>query len=242
MRFRRALSLTTALIATAPAALLASPAGAGSDAPPSASVNACGSSFGVRVSAPYRGENVAPWVRISVSYYSSQDSGWHRAPAGDSGWFPAGPAGTGADTGYTFFYASPSEGHRLVLRGSAQIEWRGPGGSNASVGTAECQIGGGAGVQTDAQRILSVGPIVSPNTAAGPTNSTSSDEKPPTPVEKPAKPTETPTTTTDTAPATTTTATTTAAASAVQHLATSTAAAATQSTASDPAAPAAPAS
>jgi len=237
MRFRRALSLTTALIATAPAALLASPALAGSDAPPSASVNACGPSFGVRVSAPYRGENLAPWVRITVSYYSSQDVGWHPAAAGDSGWFPAGPAGTGADTGYTFFYASPSEGHRLVLRGSAQIEWRGPGGSNASVGTAECQIGGGAGGQTDAQR----GPIVSPKTAPDTTNSNTTGEKPPAPVEKPAKPTETSATTTDTTVATTT-VTTTAAASAVQQLATSTAAATAQSTTSDPAASAAPAS
>jgi hypothetical protein len=243
MSLRRALTLTSALIATAPATLLGSPAIASSDAPPSASVNACGPSFGVRVSAPYRGESLAPWVRISVSYYSSQDGGWHPAAAGDSGWFPAGPAGTGADTGYTFFYANPSEGHRLVLRGNAQIDWRGPGGSTASVGTGECEVGGGAGGQTGAQRILSIGPVVGPKTAAGDTNSTTTDEKPPNPVERPAKPTETPTTTTDTTPTATTaattatTTTTTDAASVVQQVATSTAAATTQSTTPAPAAP-----
>lgn len=222
MSFRHALALTTALLATVPAALFASPATASSDVPPSASINACRSAFGVRVSAPYRGESLAPWVRISVSYYSSQDGGWHPAAAGDSGWFLAGPAGTGADTGYTFFYAAPSQGHRLVLRGSAQIEWRGPGGSNASVGTGECQVGGGADGQPNAQRILSVGPIVPPKNAADDSRPKSHEPSKTTTVEKPAKPTETPATTTNTTPATTTTT-----AAAVDKLVTSTAAATT---------------
>jgi hypothetical protein len=232
MKLRSALALTTVVIATAPAALLTSPAFAGTDAPPSASVNACGASFGVRVSAPYRGEQLAPWVRISVSYYSSQDGAWHPAAAGDSGWFPAGPAGTGADTGYTFFYAGPSPGHRLVLRGSAQIEWRGAGGSTASVGTGECQVGDGASGQTGEQRVLSVGPVVPPKNAPNDTPTKTTDAKPATttPADKPV----TPTTPTNTTPATSTTA----AATAVEQLTSSTAAATTQST---PAAPAAPA-
>src|SRR5436190_24097646 len=46
---------------------------------PSASVNICGNgagTLGVRVSAPYRGEDLAPWVRITAEYYSSQDGAW----------------------------------------------------------------------------------------------------------------------------------------------------------------------
>src|SRR5262245_1264728 len=91
---------------------------------PSASVNICGNgagTLGVRVSAPYRGDDLSPWVRITVEYYSAQDGAWHQAPAGgDSGWFQAGGAGTGSDTGWTFPFQAPEAGHRLVMRGVAQ--------------------------------------------------------------------------------------------------------------------------
>ena len=96
---------------------------------PGASVNICGAgagTLGVRVSAPYRGEDLAPWVRITVEYYSTQDGAWHAAGAGgDSGWFPAGGPGTGSDTGWTFPFLAPEPGHRLLMRGIARVEWRG---------------------------------------------------------------------------------------------------------------------
>src|SRR6266480_413474 len=89
-------------LAAALAAVPAAPAVAGQEAA-GASVNVCGGDgtgdVGVRVSAPFRGDDVAPWVRITIEYYSDDDGGWHAAPKGDSGWFQAGPQGTGADTG-----------------------------------------------------------------------------------------------------------------------------------------------
>ena len=112
---------------------------------PGASVNICGEgagTLGVRVSAPYRGDDLAPWVRISVEYYSTQDGAWHAAPAGgDSGWFPAGGPGTGSDTGWTFSFLAPEPGHRLLMRGIAQVEWRGGRTGEAStLATAPCEV------------------------------------------------------------------------------------------------------
>jgi hypothetical protein len=113
----------------------------------SARVNICGAgagTLGVRVSAPYRGEGLAPWVRVTVQYYSTQDGGWHPAAAGDSGWFQAGEPGTGADTGYTFPYLAPRPGFRLVMRGIAQVQWRGPGATSTEVVTSECEVSSGS--------------------------------------------------------------------------------------------------
>jgi hypothetical protein len=132
--------------------LLAAPsaaAHAAADAPtePTASVNICGGGgtgdIGIRVSAPYRGDDVAPWMRISIQYYSDQDAAWHPAASGDSGWFQAGPVGTGVETGYTFPYKPPGADARLVMRGVAQIEWRTGGGERQLV-TAPCEIDGGS--------------------------------------------------------------------------------------------------
>jgi hypothetical protein len=112
---------------------------------PGASVNICGAgagTLGVRVSAPYRGDDLAPWVRVSVEYYSTQDGAWHAAGAGgDSGWFQAGGPGTGSDTGWTFPFLAPEPGHRLLMRGIAQVEWRGGGAGEAStLATAPCEV------------------------------------------------------------------------------------------------------
>jgi hypothetical protein len=112
---------------------------------PGASVNLCGEgagTLGVRVSAPYRGDDLAPWVRISVEYYSTQDGAWHAAPAGgDSGWFPAGGPGTGSDTGWTFSFLAPEPGHRLLMRGIARVQWRGGRTGEAStLATAPCEV------------------------------------------------------------------------------------------------------
>jgi hypothetical protein len=112
---------------------------------PGASVNICGAgagTLGVRVSAPYRGDDLAPWVRISVEYYSTQDGAWHAAGAGgDSGWFQAGGPGTASDTGWTFPFLAPEPGHRLLMRGIARVEWRGGSTGEAStLATAPCEV------------------------------------------------------------------------------------------------------
>jgi hypothetical protein len=112
---------------------------------PGASVNICGAgagTLGVRVSAPYRGDDLAPWVRVSVEYYSTEDGAWHPAGAGgDSGWFQAGGPGTGSDTGWTFPFLAPEPGHRLLMRGIAHVEWRGGRPGEAStVATAPCEV------------------------------------------------------------------------------------------------------
>jgi len=99
--------------AAALAAMPATAAAAGQE-PASASVNVCGGGgtgdVGVRVSAPFRGDDVAPWVRITIQYYSDDDGGWHAATNGDSGWFQAarrGPAPTPATPSRT---ARPTRG------------------------------------------------------------------------------------------------------------------------------------
>jgi hypothetical protein len=120
-------------------------AAAAAQEPASASVNVCGGGgtgdIGVRVSAPFRGDDVAPWVRITIQYYSDDDGGWHAAAGGDSGWFEAGPQGTGADTGYTFPYRAPDKGRKLVLRGVAEVEWRSGGGGDQFI-TSTCVVDG----------------------------------------------------------------------------------------------------
>lgn len=124
---------------------------------PGASVNACGDgggTFGVRVSVPWRGDDMSPWVRITVEYYSTADGAWHAVGAGgDSGWFQAGSAGSGANTGFTFPFRSPSAGHRLLMRGFAEVQWRGGTDSDsAELGAGACEVGAGDTVVTAAQQ------------------------------------------------------------------------------------------
>jgi hypothetical protein len=123
---------------------------------PGASVNICGAgagTLGVRVSAPYRGDDLAPWVRISVEYYSTQDGAWHAAGAGgDSGWFQAGGLGTGSDTGWTFPFLAPEAGHRLLMRGIAHIEWRGGStGESSTLATGPCEVSSDGSSSTPTQ-------------------------------------------------------------------------------------------
>jgi hypothetical protein len=151
---RRRLAITAlvlAVLCAVPAvALAANVVGERSNEPAGATVNICGAgagTLGVRVSAPYRGDELSPWVRIGVEYYSTEDGAWHAVDAGgDSGWFQAGGPGTGADTGYTFPFLAPDPGHRLLMRGVARIEWRGPGGGEATtLVTGPCEVTGDAG-------------------------------------------------------------------------------------------------
>jgi hypothetical protein len=134
------LALVTALAAAVPVA-----SATAAQEPASASVNVCGGSgtgdIGVRVNAPFRGDDVAPWVRITIQYFDDGDGGWHAASNGDSGWFQAGPQGTGAETGYTFPYRAPDKGSKLVLRGVAEVEWR-AGGDDDQFITSSCVVDG----------------------------------------------------------------------------------------------------
>jgi hypothetical protein len=121
--------------------------------PASAKVNTCGGAegtIGVAVRAPAR-LGGAPFARIRIEYYSTADGGWHPAAGGDSGWFQVAGKDQGAETGYTFPYAAPSAGHRLFLRGSVQVEWRGAGDS-ASLGAGTCAVGAGGAPQTTSAR------------------------------------------------------------------------------------------
>jgi hypothetical protein len=149
-RLACALAVTAVLAVPAAAANAADPstktlADTSVDEPASASVNVCGGKgtgdIGVRVDAPYRADDVAPWIRISIEYYSDQDGAWHPAAGGDSGWFQGGPVGTGVETGYTFPYEAPAADGRLVMRGIAQIEWR-PDAGRRQLVTTTCEIAG----------------------------------------------------------------------------------------------------
>jgi hypothetical protein len=116
---------------------------------PAASVNICGEggsgTIGVRVAAPYRGEDLEPWVRVHVEWYSSRDGSWHPVSAGgDSGWYRAAPAGSGAWTGYTFPFVAPNEDRQLVMRGIAEVEWRDDNQivDRGQAATPVCQLAG----------------------------------------------------------------------------------------------------
>ena len=119
-------------------------------AAPVASVNICGEggngTLGVRVAAPFRSEDLEPWVRVHVEWYSSDDGTWRPVSAGgDSGWYRAAPFGSGAWTGYTFPFSAPSEDRQLVMRGVASIEWRdelGVAVERGEAATPTCQLAG----------------------------------------------------------------------------------------------------
>src|SRR5919204_1239479 len=138
--------LACALAALAMLALPAAPAASATAGDsPTATVNVCGRNgtgdIGIRAYAPYRADDVAPWMHIAVEYYSDQDGAWHAAKGGDSGWFQASPVGTGVETGYTFPYQAPAPDARLVMRGVVQIEWR-PGADRRQLVTTTCEIDG----------------------------------------------------------------------------------------------------
>ena len=95
-----------------------------------ATVNLCDTpakpgAVGVRVSMPPRGEDLAQWMRIRVQYFSDVDRTWRLVAAGgDSSWDRIGDGVDTVETGYTFTFQLPTAGHRLVLRGLVDLEWR----------------------------------------------------------------------------------------------------------------------
>jgi hypothetical protein len=127
--------------ASVPAALAARSGGRASQ-PASAGVNQCGGgggTIGVRVRAPARAGGT-PFARITIEWYSTTDGAWHPAANGDSGWFQVAGRDQGAETGYTFPYAPPTSGHRLLTRGVVQVEWRGAEDS-AQLTAGTCEVG-----------------------------------------------------------------------------------------------------
>ena len=97
---------------------------------PWATVNVCDTpdrpaAIGIRASAPARGRASDQWLRVRVQYFSSADGQWRFVRAGgDSGWERVGRGGGTVETGYTFTFQPPSTGHRLVMRGVVDFEWR----------------------------------------------------------------------------------------------------------------------
>jgi len=95
-----------------------------------ATVNLCDpttrpGSVGVRASIPPRVRGAAQWLRIRIEYLSSTDGAWRPVRSGgDSGWDRVGTGRETVETGYTFAFREPSAGHRLMLRGRVNYEWR----------------------------------------------------------------------------------------------------------------------
>ena len=96
-----------------------------------ASVNLCDTpdrpgAVGVRASVPPReGDGIGQWMRIRIQYFSDTDRAWRLVQAGgDSGWDRVGDGTQIVETGYTFTFQLPSAGHRLVMRGLVDYQWR----------------------------------------------------------------------------------------------------------------------
>ena len=94
-----------------------------------ATVNACNTpqrpnAAGIRVSMPARGGR-AQWIRVRVQYFNSLDRTWRLLPAGgDAGWDRIGNGRRTVQSGWTFTFQTPSPGHRIVVRGLVDFQWR----------------------------------------------------------------------------------------------------------------------
>ena len=94
-----------------------------------ATVNACDTpqrpnAAGIRVSMPARG-GMAQWIRTRIQYFNSQDRTWRLLPAGgDAGWDRIGNGDKTVQSGWTFTFETPSPGHRIVVRGLVDFQWR----------------------------------------------------------------------------------------------------------------------
>ena len=111
---------------------------------PGASVNICrreAGTLGVRVSAvPWH--DLAPWVQISVEYYSTRTAPGTLSPrAGTRGGSRSAVPAPARTRARTFSFLAPESGHRLLMRGIAQVEWRGGRTGEAStLATAPCEV------------------------------------------------------------------------------------------------------
>jgi hypothetical protein len=128
-------SLTAAGAVAAAALLALAPAGAtakrAAPAKPWATVNICAPAdapgdVGVRAFVPLRG-TAAQWLRIRMQWWDSTAGRWKPAPRGDGGWAKLGRGHRAVYGGTTFEFTLPDPGHRVVLRGLADIEWRSRG-------------------------------------------------------------------------------------------------------------------
>jgi hypothetical protein len=119
--------VAAALLALAPAGAAARRAPA--SAKPWATVNICAPAgapgdVGVRAFMPLRGE-AAQWARIRMQWWDASASRWRRVRSGgDGGWAKLGTGRRAVYGGTTFQFTLPDPGHRLVLRGIADLEWR----------------------------------------------------------------------------------------------------------------------
>ena len=121
-----ALAAALAVALVAPALVAAAPFAADG---PWATVNVCDTAaapgaVGVRVFAPRRRQG-AQWARVRLQYWDGAARRWRRVRSGgDGGWARLGSGRTAVTGGTTFTFAAPDPGHRLVVRGIAQLEWR----------------------------------------------------------------------------------------------------------------------
>jgi hypothetical protein len=78
--------------------------------------------MGVRAFVPRRG-GAAQWARIRVQWFDDATATWKRARADDR-WDRLGSGRTSRFGGRDFQFAAPEPGHRLLLRGSVDVQWR----------------------------------------------------------------------------------------------------------------------
>jgi hypothetical protein len=129
----RPLSTGAAVVATTAAVLLAGAPGArakpAKEAPAWATVNACDppkapGRLGVRAFVPRRGA-AEQWLRIRAQWWDAAAGKWRWVTkGGDGGWAKVGNGRTARYGGVDFVFDPPDAGHRLLLRGVANVEWR----------------------------------------------------------------------------------------------------------------------
>jgi hypothetical protein len=95
-----------------------------------ATVNLCDTpdrpgAIGVRASMPPRADGATQWMRIRIQYFEDVARAWRIVQAGgDSAWDKVGGGSQLVESGYTFTFQLPAAGHRIVMRGIVDYEWR----------------------------------------------------------------------------------------------------------------------
>jgi hypothetical protein len=123
--------LTAAALAAAALALAGTGAEGAAAKPrrpaPWATVNVCDTPqrplvMGVRVFVPRRG-TAAQWARIRVQWFDDAGRRWRRV-RGEDRWDKLGRGRAGRFGGRDFHFPAPQPGHRLLLRGVVDVQWR----------------------------------------------------------------------------------------------------------------------
>jgi hypothetical protein len=101
--------------------------------PASAQVNACDSvnhQLGVRATMPGGGADEQMFTRFSTQWVRPSTNAWEALPGSESPWIPAGPGPWIYKTsGFTRTFAPAPAGVHFTLRGTVEMQWRGPHGT-----------------------------------------------------------------------------------------------------------------